>query len=512
MFRDIDEIRKHCEMNPAEEALLLGSERPIVLLKRHANNSRLPPSIAPGNKYLGVFLPYTPLHHLLFEDEGPQALVMTSGNQSDEPIVMENGQARSRLHKIADAFLLHDRDIYMRCDDSVVRVLNGETLPVRRARGYVPEPLFLKDKSPPVLAVGAELKNTVCLTRGDEAFLSQHVGDLENLETLRSFEHLIGHLKRIFQIEPRCIVHDLHPDYLSTQWALAQTDLPRFAVQHHHAHIASVVAESRIEGPVIGIALDGTGYGTDGTVWGGEILRVDGPRFERIGHLRQVPLPGGSMAIKEPWRMALSYLWSLDPDGVENTFGDFLDRWPPRQVQVLLQMLRKGVNSPITSSCGRLFDAASALLDIRRTIHYEGQAAIELEQALEPDEGAYPGRVLEVDGRLILDTLPLILSVIGAVRSGAVAGSASARFHNGMVGLLSDAAVRARDKTGLERVALSGGVFGNIYLSERLGRELERRGLQVFMHRQVPANDACISLGQAHVGACLLKEQEENPS
>jgi hydrogenase maturation protein HypF len=400
----------------------------------------------------------------------------------------------------------------MRCDDSVVRVLNGGTLPVRRARGYVPAPVFLKEKLPSVLAVGAELKNTICLIRGDEAFLSQHVGDLENLETLRSFEHLIDHLQRILQIKPGCIVHDLHPDYLSTQWALKQTHLSRIAVQHHHAHIASVVAESRIEGPVVGIALDGTGYGTDGTVWGGEILKVDGPRFERIGHLLQVPLPGGSMAIKEPWRMALSYLWTLDPDGVEITFADFLHRWPDRQARVLLQMLRKGVNSPITSSCGRLFDAVSALLDVRRTINYEGQAAIELEQLIEPDKDAYAGRLLEVEGQLILDTLPLVSSVIRAIRKGEAAGSISARFHNGMVALLSDAAVRASEKTGLDRIALSGGVFGNIYLAEGLEKTLQARDLQVFMHRQVPPNDACISLGQAYIGARLLLEQQENTS
>ncbi|NTU49211.1 MAG: carbamoyltransferase HypF, partial [Syntrophobacteraceae bacterium] len=322
MFPHMDAVREHCLVSEEEEALLVSLQRPIVLLKRRDGGAHPPiaPSVAPNNRHLGGFLPYTPLHHLLFDGPASGSLVMTSGNQSDEPIVMDNDDARERLKDIADFFLLHNRDIYMRCDDSVTRVIHDRPRPIRRARGYVPVPVFLRDAGAQVLGVGAELKNTVCLTRGKEAFLSQHVGDLENLETLRSFEHGIRHLQRILEIEPECIAHDLHPDYLSTQWALQRKDVPLLAVQHHHAHIASVAAEQHLSGPILGLAMDGTGYGSDGTIWGGEILLVDGDRFERLGHFRHLLLPGGNSAIKEPWRMALSTLWALAPDDAEEEF------------------------------------------------------------------------------------------------------------------------------------------------------------------------------------------------
>ena len=503
MFSEIEDIRRYAHLNGEEENLLKSPARPIVLLERRKDGSgpALAGSVAPWNRYLGVFLPYTPVHFLLFENAPYRALVMTSGNQSDEPIVMQNADARSHLEGIADYFLFHDREIYMRCDDSVGRVLTGAVRPVRRARGYAPQPVFLRDSVPSVLGVGAELKNTVCLTRGREAFVSQHIGDLENLETLGSFEHLVSHLERILEIEPELIVHDLHPDYLNTQWALRQGGLPRLAVQHHHAHIAAVMAERGLDGAVVGLALDGTGFGTDGTIWGGEILRVDNLGFERLGHLRQVPLPGGARAIKEPWRTALGCLWSIDPENVERDYADFLAAWPDRDVRIVLQMLDRRLNCPLTSSCGRLFDAAAALCGIRSSINYEGQAAIELEQAIEPDEGHYEGGLESGPDSILIDQLPILEALIEDVRRGVPAGRIAARVHNSVVRILSRAALAAAEKTGLNRIALSGGVFQNAYLSQRLEKELAGHGLEVYGHIEVPANDACISLGQAWIGA-----------
>jgi len=507
MFSNVNAVRRYCSVNPEEEALLSSLQRPIVLLEKLpcVQNSPIAPSVAPQNRFLGAFLPYTPIHYLLFDDSPYDALVMTSGNQSDEPIVMDNESARDQLRDIADFLLLHDRDIYMRCDDSVTRVLGGKPRPLRRARGYVPVPVFLENKGPNVLGVGAELKSTVCLTRNNEAFLSQHIGDLENLETMNSFELIVSHLKRILEVDPQCIVHDLHPDYLSTQWALRQEKVPLLAVQHHHAHIASVMAEQKLSGPVLGFALDGTGYGTDGTIWGGEILKVDGHLFDRLGHFRQVRLPGGGKAIEQPWRMVVSYLWSLDPENAERTFGDIFGRWPRQSLRVVLQMLERGVNSPIASSCGRLFDAVSALAGMRDSVTYEGQAAIELEQAITPEGGSYAGEVRKEGAMWVLDPFPMILQVVEDVRRARDRGIVSARFHNGLVGLLADAAEKVRGETGIGRIVLGGGVFQNAYLVERVERELRRRGFEVWSHVEVPANDACISLGQAHIGTRWLE-------
>ncbi|SMC21232.1 Hydrogenase maturation protein, carbamoyltransferase HypF [Desulfacinum hydrothermale DSM 13146] len=509
MFASREAVQGVCQVHPEEEALLLSRERPIVLLaKRRAvrpGHSEIAPSVAPRNRFLGAFLPYTPLHALLFHDAPYEALVMTSGNQSDEPIVTDNAAARDRLRNIADVFLLHNRDIHIRCDDSVVRSVRGKPRPLRRARGYVPVPVVLRESGPVVLGVGGELKNTVCLTRGRYAFVSQHVGDLENLETLRAFEHTIDHLQKILEVHPRLIVHDLHPDYLSTQWAEGQTQPARLAVQHHHAHIASVVAENGWDGPVLGVALDGTGYGPDGTIWGGEFLLVDGARYERLGRFSHLPLPGGERAIKEPWRMALAALWCLEGEEAEKVHGEILSRWPEKERRVVFQMLRSGFNSPLSSSCGRLFDAVSALAGIRDRITYEGQAAIELEQALEPDAGAYEARITRDEGLWVLDVFPLLEEVARDVRRGTRPGIVSARFHNGLVRAIVHLVERLRQETGLSAVALSGGVFQNIYLSRRLEEDLIDQGFQVLIHEQVPPNDACISLGQAHVGREHLK-------
>ncbi len=529
MFRDLDAVRAVCRLGPQEEELILSKERPIVLVRKRADAPvsvpPIAPSVAPRNAFLGVFLPYTPLHVLLFQDSAYHALVMTSGNQSDEPIVTENGEARTRLCGIADFFLMHDRDIYIRCDDSVTRVLPGGVMPVRRARGYVPVPVRLARSGPVVLATGAELKNTVCLTRDRDAFLSQHIGDLENVETLHAFEKTIEHLQRILDVRPALIVHDLHPDYLSTQWAEARAEpLPaapqvsenvgavlessravyRIGVQHHHAHIASVMAERHGEGPVLGVALDGTGYGADGTVWGGEFLYVDGAVCRRLGRFSHLFLPGGDRAVKEPWRTALAALWVLAGDEVEERYGRFTDRWPERERRGVLHMLRRGLNSPRTSSCGRLFDVMASLCGVRDRIHYEGQAAIELEQSIEEDSGAY-GVDIRKDGDLWeLDTRPMLAEAVEDLLRGCRPGAAACRFHNAIIRAVGRLLGLLAEETGLRTVALSGGVFQNVYLSTGLEAFLKEAGWTVWVHEKVPPNDACISLGQAYIGRCVL--------
>ncbi|MDR3568601.1 MAG: carbamoyltransferase HypF [Syntrophobacteraceae bacterium] len=520
MFSKLEDIALHCRLNSGEEELLQSPARPIVLLLKHRDRlggaPRVAPSVAPKNNRLGVFLPYTPLHFLLFYGAPGRALVMTSGNRSDEPIVYENEDARLSLAGIADYFLFHDRDIFMRCDDSVAVVRGGRARCVRRARGYAPVPVFLADSCPTVLGVGAELKNTVCLTRGKSAFLSPHTGDLENLETLRSFDHSILHLERILEIRPELIVHDMHPDYLNTRWALKQRDLPVLAVQHHHAHIGAVMAENGIDGPVIGLALDGTGFGADATIWGGEVLRVDKSGFERLAHFKHVPLPGGAKAIKEPWRMALGYLWTIDPESVASRFADLLAAWPARDVPIILRMLSRGLNCPLTSSCGRLFDAAAALCGVCLRATYEGQAAIEFEQAIEPDDGCYHGKIETTSfassrGKILLiDQFPIIEALVEDLRQGVPVARIAARFHNGIVHILGEAVGAACALTGINRVALGGGVFQNGYLCDRLEKELLAMGLGVFSHAEVPPNDACISLGQAWIGAQRLLAKEEH--
>ena len=389
-------------------SLLQSPAHPIVLLKKK-QPERLAPSVAPFNRDLGVFLPYTPLHHLLFAEKRFSALVMTSGNISEEPIAIDNAEALERLRGLADYFLVHNREILLRADDSVVRVAGGRARQVRRSRGYVPAPIFLKEELPPVLAVGGELKNTICLTRGREAFLSQHIGDLENFESYKFFESTIAGLKRILEIEPQTLAYDLHPDYFSTRWALAQEGIERVGVQHHHAHIASCMAENHLDGHVIGFALDGTGYGTDGKVWGGEVLVCDYRGFERVAHLDYIPMPGGSAAIVEPRRMAISYLfrhfgrdfWDLDIP-----FVRALDR---TRTENLLKLIEHGINSPLTSSTGRLFDAVAALAGVREHVNYEAQAAIELEAAINDVRGwtrGYPFAIREEGGGWIIDTRP----------------------------------------------------------------------------------------------------------
>ncbi|MFD0743685.1 Sua5/YciO/YrdC/YwlC family protein [Phytohabitans flavus] len=455
-------------------------------------------SVAPGNRDLGVMLPYTPLHHLLAARLG-RPLVLTSGNVSDEPIAFDDADATARLPGIADGFLRHDRRIHVRTDDSVVRVFRGRPMPIRRSRGYVPAPVSVGwEFDRPVLACGAELKNTFCLGKGRRAFVSHHIGDLENVETFQAYRDGIEHFCRLFDVRPRVVAYDLHPDYLSTRYALDRGDVELVGVQHHHAHVASCLVDNGHTGPAIGVAFDGTGFGTDGTLWGGELFVADLAGYERIGHLAPVPLPGGSAAIRQPWRMAAAYL-----DIVYG--GDLPDlavrRRHERDWDSVVALGRRGVNAPRTSSAGRLFDAVSAILGLRDTVTYEGQAAIALEQAVDPTEqGGYP--VPQDPGEPLRSTgFDLVRSVVEDVRAGVDTGRVAARFHHGLADAVVGAAAGVSERTGLTDVALSGGVFQNVVLLDAVVTGLEREGLRPLVHSRVPPNDGGISLGQAAVAA-----------
>lgn len=506
MLPDVEMLQRFCEVDSAARDLLLGHERPIVLFPKKYPHPAAD-AVAPFNRYLGVFLPYTPLHHLLLAAGRFPALVMTSGNLSEEPIAIDNQEAFERLGSLADFFLVHDRDILRRCDDSVLRVAAGRARLLRRARGYVPVPVFLHKEVPVILAVGGELKNTVCVTRGSEAFLSQHVGDLENPEAYRFFEEAVTHFERILEVEPRIIAYDLHPDYFSTRWALARTGVQLVGVQHHHAHVAACMAENHLEGRVIGIALDGTGFGTDGNIWGGEVLLADYRDFERVAHFEYVPMPGGAAAIREPWRMAVSYLahhFGRRLFDLEIPFVKQLDR---RHVETVLRMIEKSLNCPLTSSCGRLFDAVAALVGVRQEVNYEGQAAIELEMTMgaSKDDLYYPLSLTRKNAGWIISTKPLLEAIIGDLLNGVPTGVISLRFHNGLVEVFTQLAMLLRERTGTKRVCLSGGTFQNVYLLERLQSRLLSNGFEVFTHSQVPAGDGGLSLGQALVAAHCLR-------
>ena len=501
MCADLAQIRAIARVSDAEEALLASLQRPIVLLKKRAHTP-IADAVAPRNRYFGIMLPYTPLHHLLL-DAGFTALVMTSANLSEEPIAIDNAEALARLGQIADDFLVHDRDIYLRSDDSIVRHSAGHPRLIRRSRGYVPMPVFLKDELPPVLACGAELKSTVCLTRGRQAFVSQHIGDLENRATDDFLRLTVDHLERILDIEPQWVACDLHPDYMSTRYAAERGDVPCIAVQHHHAHIAACMAENQADGPVIGLSFDGTGLGTDGTIWGGEVLLADYHGFTRAAHLNPVPMPGSAAAIKEPWRMALSHLraaFGEDMDGLDLPLARFAD---PQQRRVLLQMMEKGINSPPTSSLGRLFDAVAAIIGLRGTVAFEGQAAMELEMIADGNEaGRYEFTWGEnAGGAIAIAGDALIRDVVRDAAAGVAPAAISARFHNTLIVLFDQLCRHLRTRTGIDRVALSGGVFQNDRLLVGLTRALKKSGFDLLTHRLVPANDGGLSLGQAVVAA-----------
>ena len=508
MAPSLEAAEGFCELNEDERALLLSAQRPIVLLHKK-KSCAIAEAVAPRNRDLGIFLPYAPLHHLLLEEGKFSALVMTSGNRSEEPIAIENREAGERLRGLADFFLVHNRGILLRCDDSVARVSGGRPRQMRRSRGYVPVPVFLGEQVAPVLAVGGELKNTICLAQGEQAFLSQHIGDLENPQAYEFFEEAIEHLQEVLQIRPQAVAHDLHPDYFSSRWAQRQRRLPRIAVQHHHAHIASCMAENHLQGRVIGIALDGTGYGTDGCIWGGELLLAGDTGFERAGHLEYVPLPGGEAAVREPWRMAVSYLY--------RHFGrDFLNLKIPSvqqldraRVKVLLAAMERRLNAPLTSSCGRLFDAVAALAGIRQEVNYEGQAAIELEMAMEGSGGGagYELETMEEEGELILGTRRLFAEIVSDLEERLPPAEISARFHTGLVDGLARATGILGRRSGLQRVCLSGGSFNNRFLLEQLQARLLAAGFEVYTHGEVPAGDGGLSLGQALVAAHALRSR-----
>jgi hydrogenase maturation protein HypF len=503
MAPDLAVARRLALVDDAAAALLTSPARPIVLLRR-LPDAPVAASAAPGNRQLGVMLPYTPLHHLLLAAAG-RPLVMTSGNVSDEPIAYRDEDAFDRLGGIADAFLTHDRPIHIRTDDSVARVFAGRPMLVRRSRGYVPEPVTVRGGvARPVLACGAELKNTFCLAKDRHAFISHHIGDLENAETLRSFTEGIEHFSRLFDIVPQVVAYDLHPEYLSTKYALDLDGVDLVGVQHHHAHIASCLADNDADGPVIGVAFDGTGYGTDGTLWGGEFLIADLAGFERAGHLAPVPLPGGAAAVRQPWRMAAAY---LDAAGLDAAGLDVARRNEARW-GAILSMARRQVNAPPTSSAGRLFDAVAALVGVRDEISYEGQAAIELEQLADPAEtGTYRASLEETDGDrgkpapFRAHGEDLVRACTEDLAAGVPGELIAARFHNALAGLIVDGCLRLRDGHGLSTVALSGGVFQNQLLLRRTVAGLEARGFTVLTHSRVPCNDGGISLGQAVIAA-----------
>ncbi len=502
MVANLEAARNLCEMNDTAEKALESPERPIVLLPKRVE-CNVAEQVAPSNRDLGVFLPYTPLHHLLFREGGFGALVMTSANLSEEPIVTGNQEAVERLRGIADCFLVHNRDILRRCDDSVVKPHAGGIRQFRRSRGYVPVPIFLRESTPAILAVGGELKNTICLTKGQEAFLSQHIGDLENLESYRFFEDVIGHLEKVLEIEPRIIAYDLHPDYFSTKWALEQRDVKLVPVQHHHAHIASCMAENHLDGRVIGFALDGTGFGTDKKIWGGEVLLAGYEGFSRAAHFEYIPMPGGAQAIREPWRMAVAYLAHCFGSEFLEYRIPFVEKLDRREVDTLLRMLERRVNSPETSSCGRLFDAVAALTGVREEVTYEGQAAIELEMQLaeEPNCGSYSFDLRAVGDAWIIETRPLFFAILGDLKRQTPVPVISARFHSGLVEVLSLVAGLIRNESGVGRVCLSGGTFNNSFLYRELQSRLQDSGFEVYTQKEVPSGDGGLSLGQAMVAS-----------
>jgi len=501
MVADLDTARELCVIDPVGERVLAGRRRPVVLLPRRPD-APVAPAVAPGNRSLGLMLPYTPLHLLVPRDTaGP--IVLTSGNVSDEPIAYQDDDARRRLRGIADAFLTHDRAIHMRTDDSVVRVFRGAELPVRRSRGYAPEPLTLAQPAPrPILGCGAELKSTFCLARGRHAFMSHHIGDLENYETLRSFTEGVEHFRRLFDVAPEVIAHDLHPEYLSTKYAhdlvdaeLISVDL--IGVQHHHAHIASCLADNGDAGPVLGVAFDGLGYGTDGTLWGGEFLLADLAGFQRLAHLVPVPMPGGTAAIRQPWRMAAAYLGTEAPVELVERNAEHWDS--------VLAMASRRVNAPLTSSAGRLFDAVAAILGVRDSINYEGQAAVELEQRADLTErGSYPAAVTEGPA-LQLHGADLVRAVVADLHAGVASEVIATRFHHGVADAIVRVCLMLRETTGVSAAALSGGVFQNVLLLERTVAGLEQSGFRVLTHSRVPPNDGGISLGQVAVAAASLR-------
>jgi len=534
MSYDPEAIESYCYVSPKEREFLLSPRRPILLLRKRPN-SPISFWVAPNNNYLGVMLPYTPLHYLLFKYQnikcrmpaegevsplrGGQnvelnttnsqpltpnflALVMTSGNISEEPISMTNQEAIDKLKGLADFFLLHDREIHIRCDDSVATIMRGFEVLVRRSRGFAPHPIYLDISSPGILACGAELKNTFCLSKDNSYFLSQHIGDLQNLEAYNFFQGTISHYQKFFRINPSIVAYDLHPDYLSTRYALDNSKFRLIGVQHHHAHMASCMAENSLNEKVIGVIFDGTGYGIDDKIWGGEFLVGDYSGFDRVGHLTYIPMPGGDAATQNPYRMALGFLFSIFGRQCMDFDLDFTGRLDRQEADIIIRQIERKVNSPLTSSCGRLFDAVSSLIGLRESITYEGQAAIELEMiAQEGVNESYGWGLSDEGGQLIVDTRQVIQEIIEDLKEGVSRSSISAKFHNTVSNFILDICKVIRKREGLDKVVLSGGVFQNRFLLARTLDILSAEGFEPFFHQRVPTNDGGISLGQAAVAA-----------
>jgi hydrogenase maturation protein HypF len=502
MAADLPAARSLVELTPLEETFLLGGQRPIVVARRR-RGAPVAGAVAPGSADIGVMLPYSPVHHLLLGDLG-ETLVMTSGNVSDEPIAYRDQDALDRLGALADVFLLHNRPIETRTDDSVLRAVSrrGTPLLIRRSRGYVPTAIELPVATRrPVLACGAELKSTFCLARGDRAWVSHHIGDLENYETLHSFGEGIEHFTRLFDVDPAVVAHDLHPEYLSTKYALERAELEPVGVQHHHAHLAACLAEHGTRGPAVGAIYDGTGYGTDGTVWGGELLVGGLEGFDRAGHLWPARLPGGARAVREPWRMACAWLVAAGGEGIAPppAIGAVIDE---RSWQRVAQLIETGVASPVTTSMGRLFDAVAAMCGLRLRVAYEGQAAAELEAVCDPAErAAYPLPLVRDAGRIVLDARETVLATARDCAAGAPVARIAARFHNAIASATTAACITLAGERDIDSVALSGGSFQNRVLVERVAADLRHAGLRVLVPERLPPNDGGISYGQAAIAA-----------
>jgi hydrogenase maturation protein HypF len=502
----LDSIKAYCEVSSLEERLLSSPESPIVLLRQRddlrGRSRPIAPSVAPGNPDLGVMLPYAPLHHLLLS-ELDTPVVATSGNLSDEPICTDERDALTRLAGIADLFLVHDRPIARHVDDSVTRVLLERELVLRRARGYAPLPIQVGRALPPLLAVGAHLKNAVAVSTNTQVFVSQHIGDLETPQAFDAFRRVSDDLLRLYDLKPQAVVCDAHPDYLSTRHA-AGTGLPLVHVQHHYAHVLSCMAENGLGSPVLGVSWDGTGYGLDHTIWGGEFLRVTESGFQRVAHLRTFRLPGGERAVKEPRRTAIGLLYEMEGDrfAAREELAP-VRSFEPRERTLLAQALANRINAPVTSSAGRLFDAVAALLGLRLTTRFEGQAAMELEWAIRDVEtdASYPFQIEPKQGILIADWEPLIRALLADLAGGAALGVIAARFHN----TLADMIVAIAERVGIQAIGLSGGCFQNRYLTERTVRRLSAAGFSPHWHQRIPPNDGGIALGQV-LAAARVKE------
>ena len=496
----------HVRVSEAEKNLLNSYHRPIVLLKKkeagqHRTGS-LARETAPFNGCLGIMLPYTPLHYLLLE-KGPSVLVMTSGNRSGEPLSIDNADALQTFSHIADYFLLHNRDIYFRADDSIARVQAGKTRFMRRSRGYAPLPMVMDQKLPKILACGAGLKNTICITRGNEVFLSQHIGDLFNVKTYEFFKAAIDHLKKVMDIEPELIAHDLHPGYMSTAYAMEAKGIKKIGVQHHHAHAVACMAENDIDEEVLGITLDGTGYGTDGHIWGGEFFLCTRQKFQRKAHLSYIRMPGGDAAVLEPWRMAASVLYEAFGKDFLNLDIPYIKEMDKKKLSFIFQMMEKNLNCPLTSSCGRLFDAVASLLCIRHEISHESQAAMELE-AVADEILSWESYDFRLTGDPIqIDLLPSIRQIVADLQAGISLAAISSKFHHTLVSAFVSAAKTVSRETGVNKIVLSGGVFNNDMILNRMITGLEKYHFTVYTHTKVPSGDGGICLGQAVVAAAL---------